>query len=301
MEYASKVSCLMLLVVVLPALVSSAVTNLGSGDNEVVWGARSVEPEPEKGSGTLKVFSKVLEDCNSEDYTAIASCLGVKTVVVLDRASRAGSIDLVGGVTLVKNDDAESLRNGRSLTEEDIQNSIDANPAERSSRLLDLLFESATKFLSSHSLEFKFPKTSPQELQRAFEEGRGKIKKKLYPILALLGLKIFAVLPIIIGVVGLLAAKAFFIGKLALIIAGVLALQKYSHGGGYGGFGSLGKIADNWTSATNQGATGWSSAGQSAPGGGYYKRSMNNIQGAHEMAYSAQIPAAASSVTSNDS
>ncbi|XP_072155172.1 uncharacterized protein [Bemisia tabaci] len=247
--------------------------------------------------GGLKVFAKVLEDCNSEDYSKIASCLGVKTIVALDRAARAGSIDLISGVKLVKTEDAESLRNGRSLTEEDIQNSIDAEPTERSSRLLDLLFESATKFLQSHSLEFKFPQTSPQELQRAFEEGRGKIKKKLYPILALLGLKIFAVLPLIIGVVGLLAAKAFFIGKIALIVAGILAIQKYSHGG-YSGIGSWGKIADNWTSATNQAATGWNSAAQSAPGGGYYKRSMNGLQGAHEMAYSAQIPASSGSADS---
>lgn len=163
MEYAKI--CLLL---VLPALASCAVTGFASQDNEVVWRARSADSEDK---GGLKVFAKVLEDCNSEDYSKIASCLGVKTIVALDRAARAGSIDLISGVKLVKTEDAESLRNGRSLTEEDIQNSIDAEPTERSSRLLDLLFESATKFLQSHSLEFKFPQTSPQELQRAFEEG----------------------------------------------------------------------------------------------------------------------------------
>lgn len=54
----------------------------------------------------------------------------------------------------------------------------------------------------------------------------------------LVGLKLFAVIPIILGVIGLVAAKALIVGKLALIIAAIIAFQKFVSGNGSSGFGS---------------------------------------------------------------
>lgn len=58
----------------------------------------------------------------------------------------------------------------------------------------------------------------------------------------LVGLKLFAVIPIILGVIGLIAAKALIVGKLALIIAAVIALQRFIGGGGSSGISSFGKV-----------------------------------------------------------
>lgn len=100
----------------------------------------------------------------------------------------------------------------------------------------------------------------------------------MLPILGLLAVKIVAVLPILLGIIGFFALKALVFGKLALLIAGVMALQKF--GGASGGFG---KIADSWSSSNV--ATAWPAAAAPSTNGGYYRRSME----AQQMAYNGQV------------
>jgi hypothetical protein len=114
-----------------------------------------------------------------------------------------------------------------------------------------------------------------------FTAGRGKLKKKMMPILGFLAVKIVAVLPIILGIIGFFALKALVFGKLALLIAGVMAFQKY--GSAFGGFG---KIADTWSAGNVQASPWAASAAPSTNGGGYYRRSMQEAQ---QMAYNGQI------------
>lgn len=112
--------------------------------------------------------------------------------------------------------------------------------------------------------------------------GRGKMKKMMGPIMAGVALKIFAVVPILLGFLGLVAVKALVIAKIAFVIAAVIAAQKLLGGGASFGSG-LGSFT---------GGQGWSSgagAAWSGNGGGYqYKRSME--EAANDMAYSAHAP-----------
>ncbi|XP_026678299.1 uncharacterized protein LOC103507677 isoform X2 [Diaphorina citri] len=226
-----------------------------------------------------------MADCNNDDFSKITSCLGVKAVTAIDRASRMHTISLVPGITLL-NEDTE--RNSRSLvTEEEVTSQLEKE-GDKSGRLLEMIFDNAAKFLQTHTVQFKLPMAS-EEVSRALDEGRGKLsKKKFTPILMLLGAKIFAILPIIIGVVGIMAVKALFIGKLAILLAGFLAIQKFASGSGFGG--GLGKLSpDSYVSGPSSShSAGWSApAAGAAPSGGYYKRSYQDAQ---NMAYSAQTP-----------
>lgn len=117
--------------------------------------------------------------------------------------------------------------------------------------------------------------------------GRSKLsKKKFTPILMLLGAKIFAILPIVIGVVGIMALKALFIGKLAILLAGFLAAQKFLGGGGFSGAGLSKFSPDSYVPSPAAGhGAGWS-APASNPSSGYYKRSYQDAQ---NMAYAAQV------------
>ncbi|XP_075210978.1 uncharacterized protein LOC142318289 [Lycorma delicatula] len=249
-------------------------------DNEVF--SRSSE------DGHWRILSKILSDCGSDDSSRLLNCLGVKAVTVLDRASRMDDIALLPGISLVPNSDAtdDLTRAGRALmTEAEIQNALPQDPSERSSRLMDMLYDATLRFLQSHTLQLKMPQDAPEAIQRALEEGRGKLKKKIFPILMLVGLKIFAVIPVILGIIGLVAAKALVVGKLALIIAGIIAIQKFIGSGGGSGFSGFnkGSVSDAWSSG---GSGGWASPSSSQ--GGYYRRSIEDA--AHQMAYSAQIP-----------
>lgn len=103
----------------------------------------------------------------------------------------------------------------------------------------------------------------------------------MWPILGLLAVKIAAILPFALGIIGFFALKALVLGKLALLIAGLLAFQKF--GGSTGGFG---KIADTWSTANV--ASPWPApAAAPSTNGGYYRRSMEAA--AQQMAYNGQM------------
>lgn len=103
----------------------------------------------------------------------------------------------------------------------------------------------------------------------------------MLPILGLLAVKIVAVLPILLGIIGFFALKALLFGKLALLIAGVMAFQKFA--GSSGGFS---KIADSWSSGANV-ASPWPAQAAPSSNGGYYRRSMEAA--AQQMAYNGQM------------
>lgn len=57
---------------------------------------------------------------------------------------------------------------------------------------------------------------------------RGKKKKikQLLPLLALAKLKITALIPLFLGIIAFAAAKAVLLAKIALLVAGIIALKK---------------------------------------------------------------------------
>jgi hypothetical protein len=136
-------------------------------DNEVVKG-KSIPGD----EGNWSFMMKLLDDCADKDFF---SCMGVKLVTALDRAEKMSDIKVVDGVSLVKTEDLEDGRSGRALlTEEEVQNSLDHDPAQKTSRLLEFLVEVASRFFKSHVIQFKLPQLYPDEVQRAFQEGKSK-------------------------------------------------------------------------------------------------------------------------------
>lgn len=69
----------------------------------------------------------------------------------------------------------------------------------------------------------KFPSAS--ELQRSFDEGRGK-KKKLAGLLLIPLILGGTLVPLALGALALLAGKALIVSKLALVLAGIIGLKK---------------------------------------------------------------------------
>lgn len=149
----------------LPCFIAGAVISSADTGNESFRTARKEE-------GGKSKMTKFLEDCLQQEYSQMATCFGVKTVAILDRASRMSTISLFPGVTFVA-DSEEIQRSGRALmTEEEIENSISAEPNEKGSKLMDMLFDSVSQFLSTHTLQLRIPKSTSHELQRALDEGK---------------------------------------------------------------------------------------------------------------------------------
>lgn len=118
---------------------------------------------------------------------------------------------------------------------------LPADSKEKNGRLLDMATEAATNFMSSHNLQFKLPAETTQQVARAFEEGRGKMKKMVGPLALAIGAKLIAIIPIFLGGLAILATKALVLAKIAFILAAGLGLQKFLGGGG-AGLSLLGKV-----------------------------------------------------------
>lgn len=242
-------------------------------------------PTPEAneipGKDIWSLATRALENCGGVDSNDLGACLGVKAVTVMERLARAGNLDVMGGaVTLVR---TGGQRDARAMpTEAELQSALPQDSSARSAKIIDMLVDATLRFFESHSVQLRLPHAEPQAVARAIEEGRGKMKKMMGPILAGVALKIFAIVPIVIGFLGLVAVKALVVAKIAFVIAAVIAAQKLLGGGGVGaGLGG-------WTGGAGQGwSSGAGSAGWSGNGGYNYKRSMEE---SNDMAYSAHAP-----------
>lgn len=266
----------------LPFCLHAAV--VASGDSNYL--EQEQKPVESTGNGNWAMVTRMADECAKDADTA--ACVAVKAAAALERAARTtGPVQVLPGLTIMKNADegSSSQRDSRALpTEDELRGQLQQQP----SKVTDMVVNSAIRFLQSRTLQLKFPQTNPEELSRAIEEGRGKLKKKMMPILGFLAVKIVAVLPILLGIIGFFALKALVFGKLALLIAGVMAFQKYASASG--GFG---KIADTWSAGNVQAAPWAASAAPSSNGGGYYRRSMQEAQ---QMAYNGQVQPSAQTV-----
>ncbi|KAJ6637530.1 hypothetical protein Bhyg_10261 [Pseudolycoriella hygida] len=137
-----------------------------------------------------------------------------------------GDIQLGEGVSFLQ---TEPMSQGRSLNE----NNLPAEPEAREIEVDSLLVDRVARFLATHTLQFKVPKDSIEDLQTSLEEARGKgggggkkHRKYLMPLLLLFKLKAAALLPLVLGFLALVAFKALIIGKLALLLSGIIGLKK---------------------------------------------------------------------------
>uniref|UniRef100_A0A1A9ZSW6 Uncharacterized protein n=1 Tax=Glossina pallidipes TaxID=7398 RepID=A0A1A9ZSW6_GLOPL len=160
---------------------------------------------------------KMVKDCGDK---SMVLCFKERALHYFDTEN--DDINLTEGISLVKTDE---IPVGRSLNDVDLPEEAEA----RENEIDTLLVERIARFFGTHTLQFKVPKESIQDMQRALEESRGKKKEKkkyLLPLLLLFKLKLAALLPLAIGFLALLSFKALVVGKIALLLASIIGLKK---------------------------------------------------------------------------
>lgn len=185
------------------------------------------------------------------------------------------------------------------MSENEIIASLPAESSQQTGRLLDLAMDSAANFFGSHALNIKFPAETTQDIARAFEEGRGKLKKIAGPLILAVAAKLFALIPLFLGGLVLLATKALVVAKIAFVLAAVLGFQKLGASGS--GFNLLSKFSgagnsgasQGWAAAPSQGWSSGSAAGAGSPQAGWSSGASNSYPyarsyDAQDMAYSGQ-------------
>lgn len=173
-------------------------------------------PAQEKENGIVGSVLGAVKECVEGD---VSLCLKEKALKYVDSITSAREMSLADGVTLMGTGSPRSARALEPLSEEP-----KAREAQVESRLLD----SAADFLENHVLQFRMPKSTVEGMKRSLEEARGKKKKlkALLPLLAIAKLKITALIPLFLGIIAFAAAKAVLLAKLALLVAGIIALKK---------------------------------------------------------------------------
>ncbi|XP_023302171.2 uncharacterized protein LOC111684264 [Lucilia cuprina] len=252
------------------------------------WAAPSVQDNQIESESTFTRAARYLGSCfESDDMT---TCLAVKGITALNRAARSNNIELVNGVTFKRDPASPVQRNGRALSETDVLSQLPENADERTGQLIDMAVESASEFLGSHNLEVKVPTEATQEIARALDEGRGKLKKMVGPIALAIGAKLFALVPLLLGGLALLTTKAIIVAKIALFLAILVGGSKFFGGLGNKFGGSLGggysANGAGWSAGASN--AGWSSGASSAYP---YARSINVDGDAQELAYAGQVNA----------
>lgn len=78
----------------------------------------------------------------------------------------SGDISVSEGITLVQTEPM-AVKGGRSLSDVELPENVEA----RESQVDSMLADRVARFLGTHTLQFKVPKDSIEDMQRSLEEG----------------------------------------------------------------------------------------------------------------------------------
>ncbi|CAG9760728.1 unnamed protein product [Ceutorhynchus assimilis] len=152
----------------------------------------------------------------------IATCATERIVRSLDLLANQANINIWPGISLLSDGPAPSFRSGKQLKEE-----IEETKSNDGS-MLELIGNATARFFSGRTLKVKLPNS--EEIGRALEEGRkrmggNKNKGGLNMGMMGIGAAVAGLVPLFLAKIALITAKALIVGKIALVLAGILLVQ----------------------------------------------------------------------------
>ena len=150
----------------------------------VTVSARSAETNPTSNSiddqsarsggggvfGDLRYVYQVYKECSGSEMSA---CLKLKLLAAMDRVSRSVQLNIVDGITLVKDDPIAQDEPPKSA--EEIEANLPRALDDKEDALNSMILDKVVNFFQSHTLKLKLPNV--EELQRSLtEEGDYDLK-----------------------------------------------------------------------------------------------------------------------------
>ncbi|KAG5884645.1 hypothetical protein JTB14_035740 [Gonioctena quinquepunctata] len=194
-------------------------------------------------SGISHTFVNCIEHGN---ISGILNCAAERAIKTIELASEQKKLEILPGVELISIYPSSS-RTAKNL----ILQKFPSNTQEKNQNLVKQLLNATARFISGRMVHIKLSQSSTETISRALEEGRGKMKK-LSPIILGLGALMTLVLPLMMGGLSLLSAKALIIGKVALVLSLILLLQGFFTGS-MGGTNILPYFGNGLTKSTPYG------------------------------------------------
>ncbi|XP_012255473.2 uncharacterized protein LOC105685697 [Athalia rosae] len=184
--------------------------------------ATALPATSEKKGNENDLMATIYADCLKKESV---SCIKYKVFSFVDKMlTDKDDITLSEGITVVKTSNAEEGA-PRSIEGTDIDS---------------LLFDRLGRFLRTHTVKVDLKGSdilgavesagrSLEDISDSVGESRGKKKKAakiIGPLLIAVALKAAALIPLALGAIALIAGKALLIGKIALLISGIIGLKK---------------------------------------------------------------------------
>ncbi|KAJ0170876.1 hypothetical protein K1T71_013648 [Dendrolimus kikuchii] len=216
---------------------------------------------PVREDGPADKFLAAVRDCVDSDTML---CLKEKAMKLTENLALSKELSIVDGISFARTGSPRSARSYEPLAEE---------PKARENQIEERIMENVVDFLDSHVLQLRMPKAFEED-NSVDEEGRGKKKKKLkklLPILALIKLKLAALIPLFLGIIAFSLFKAYILGKISFIFMAIMALKKLLES----------KKSSGWTEPPHEEHHGWENSG----GGGGWGRSQDG----QDLAYGAHM------------
>lgn len=194
-----------------------------------VWCVASSLAAPEAGPLTsgMKMLRKIYDHCEKSEE--IVKCLKIQAVKIADRAIKTENITVMDGLAVVKRKDAEGPRSLKS------QETSEEEARSMSSDQLDsVIAEKTARFFNTHQVSMSMarllgPSNGKENLEGMIEEGRGKLKKYIGPILTAIAIK-GGFIAMAFQAIAMISGKALLIGKIALVLSAIIGLKKLVSG-----------------------------------------------------------------------
>ncbi|XP_050510366.1 uncharacterized protein LOC114324600 isoform X1 [Diabrotica virgifera virgifera] len=198
----------------------------------------------------------------SQTPANLGHCLGVEAITRLQSLDNSPEFDLVDGLTLSR-DARQEYRDGHNFAEGDpssfrsIMDSFSYVFSKRNMRwnmgfiYPGLIMHVAPSLHPGGTLEFAVdPHREAINVQTLKEAGTGRLLARQFLLPFLLGFKfnIISILPVIFGIVALIAKKALIISKFALILSSAFALGTLVFGYGQSSYPNQQYTSGHYTS-----------------------------------------------------
>ncbi|KAG8328298.1 hypothetical protein J6590_000958 [Homalodisca vitripennis] len=176
--------------------------------------------------GSLKVFPRVFDKCSGDPD--MFSCLKLKAVTLLDRALTLDSLPVSEYLSITR-DPSAKVDQSVFQSKEDLEASLPRDLGQKSSILDRLLQDRLSKYLETRTIQLNIPKDVFEGREKGFKGYKSKDKGG--GVFLVFGAFFAMMLQLALGKIALIAGKALLVGKVALLLAGILGLRSLLHHG----------------------------------------------------------------------
>lgn len=119
--------------------------------------------------GDLRYVYQMYKDCSGSE---MSSCLKLKLLTTMDRVSRSMQVNILEGVTLVKDESSQQI-DETPKSQQEYEAQLPRSLEAKEDALNSMIVDKAVNFFQTHTLKVKLPNVV-EEMQRSLSADEGR-------------------------------------------------------------------------------------------------------------------------------